>query len=273
MQTRLFTTGPAGFRGPSNSTPLSPVGNNAIFAASLEKPSVMQNRSALWIFTILLALACLWQLSFSFFTSRMEKRAKVEAGYSVDSLIQAEPAMASHDRDSLVIAYENRFLRTHGDEPVYPLLGYTYSECKEREMNLGLDLKGGMAVTLEVSVPELVENMSGNSTDVSFRTAMDAARKRMASSSADFITLFGEEYAKVQGRGPLSAIFYTRTAATCSPATGPMRITWPHCAKRPIRRWRTPSVSCAPVSISSVWPNPSSSGRPSPGVSRSNCLG
>ncbi len=169
----------------------------------------MQNRSALWIFTILLALACLWQLSFSFFTSRMEKRAKVEAGYSVDSLIQAEPAMASHDRDSLVIAYENRFLRTHGDEPVYPLLGYTYSECKEREMNLGLDLKGGMAVTLEVSVPELVENMSGNSTDVSFRTAMDAARKRMASSSADFITLFGEEYAKVQGRGPLSAIFYT----------------------------------------------------------------
>ena len=169
----------------------------------------MQNRGALWIFTILLALACLWQLSFSFFTSRMEKRARVEAGYSVDSLIQAEPAMAELDRDSLEIIYENRYLRTHGDEKVYPVFGYSYAECKEREMNMGLDLKGGMAVTLEVSVPELVENLSGNSTDPSFLAAMDAARQRMLSSDADFITLFGEEYAKVQGRGPLSAIFYT----------------------------------------------------------------
>jgi len=135
----------------------------------------MQNRGALWIFTILLALACLWQLSFSFFTSRMEKRARVEAGYSVDSLIQAEPAMAELDRDSLEIIYENRYLRTHGDEKVYPVFGYSYAECKEREMNMGLDLKGGMAVTLEVSVPELVENLSGNSTDPSFLAAMDAA--------------------------------------------------------------------------------------------------
>ncbi|MEZ4791210.1 MAG: protein translocase subunit SecDF [Flavobacteriales bacterium] len=169
----------------------------------------MQNRGALWIFTILLALACLWQLSFSFFTSRMEKRARVEAGYSVDSLIQAEPAMADLDRDSLEIIYENRYLRTHGDEQVYPVFGYSYAECKEREMNMGLDLKGGMAVTLEVSVPELVENLSGNSTDPSFQAAMNAARQRMLSSDADFITLFGEEYAKVEGRGPLSAIFYT----------------------------------------------------------------
>ncbi|MCB0768145.1 MAG: hypothetical protein KDB95_13130, partial [Flavobacteriales bacterium] len=158
----------------------------------------MQNRGALWIFTILLALACLWQLSFSFFTSRMEKRARVEAGYSVDSLIQAEPAKADLDRDSLEIIFENRYLRTHGDEKVYPVFGYSYAECKEREMNMGLDLKGGMAVTLEVSVPELVENLSGNSTDPSFLTAMDAARQRMLSSDADFITLFGEEYAKVQ---------------------------------------------------------------------------
>ncbi|MCB9178275.1 MAG: hypothetical protein H6590_02470 [Flavobacteriales bacterium] len=66
-----------------------------------------------------------------------------------------------------------------------------------------------MAVTLEVSVPELVENLSGNSTDPSFQAAMNAARQRMLSSDADFITLFGEEYAKVEGRGPLSAIFYT----------------------------------------------------------------
>lgn len=169
----------------------------------------MQNRGALWIFTILLALACLWQLSFSFFTSRMEKKARVEAGYAVDSVLQANPAAAAWDQDSLKLIHENRYLRGHNDDKVYPLFGFTYGECKEREMNMGLDLKGGMAVTLEVSVPELVENLSGNSKDEAFVTAMAAARERMKSSDADFITLFGEEYAKVPGRGPLSAIFYT----------------------------------------------------------------
>lgn len=169
----------------------------------------MQNRGALWILTILLALACLWQLSFSFFTARMENRARVEAGLSVDSLLQADPAAAALDRDSIALVYENRFLHARNDEKVYPLLGYTYGECKEREMNMGLDLKGGMAVTLAVSVPELVENLSGDSKDQAFLTAMSAARERMKSSDADFITLFGEEYAKVPGRGPLSAIFYT----------------------------------------------------------------
>lgn len=169
----------------------------------------MQNRGALWIFTILLALACLWQLSFSFFTSRMEKKARVEAGYAVDSLVEANPAAAAWDRDSLRLMYENRYLRGHNDEKVYPVFGYSYGECKEREMNMGLDLKGGMAVTLEVSVPELVENLSGNSKDPAFAAAMASARERMKSSDADFITLFGEEYAKQSERGPLSAIFYT----------------------------------------------------------------
>jgi SecD/SecF fusion protein len=169
----------------------------------------MQNRGALWIFSILLALACLWQLSFSFFTSRVEKKARVEAGYAVDSLLEANPAAAAWDRDSLRLVFENRYLRDHNDDKVYPVFGYTYGDCKEREMNMGLDLRGGMAVTLEVSVPELVESLSGNSKDEAFVAAMAAARERMKSSDADFITLFGEEYAKIPGRGPLSAIFYT----------------------------------------------------------------
>jgi SecD/SecF fusion protein len=88
-------------------------------------------------------------------------------------------------------------------------LGYTYRECKEKEINLGLDLKGGMAVTLEVSIPELVVNLSGNSSDPAFTKAIASARERMKSSDADFITLFGEEYAKIPEHGPLSAIFYT----------------------------------------------------------------
>lgn len=188
--------------------PLSKLVNNAIFAASLEKPSVMQNRGALWIFTILLALACVYQLSFSIFTSGVEKKARAQAEQQADSML-AVPGNESLDREALVYGFENAYLNGRSEEKVYPLLGYTYRECKEKEINLGLDLKGGMAVTLEVSIPELVENLSENSEDPAFKTAMAAARERQKSSSKDFISLFGEEYAKVPGHGPLSAIFYS----------------------------------------------------------------
>ena len=169
----------------------------------------MQNRGALWIFTILLALACVYQLSFSLFTGRIEREARSVAEQRADSVMSAPGAPARMDRDSLILGFENAFLRERGEDRVYPLLGYTYRECKEKEINLGLDLKGGMAVTLEVSIPELVENLSENSDDASFRTAMANARQRMLSSDADFISLFEQEYAKIPERGPLSAVFYT----------------------------------------------------------------
>ena len=168
----------------------------------------MQNRGALWIFTILLALACAYQLSFSFFTSRKEKEANVEAQRLADSVLTATPN-TTVDREELVLEFENKYLRDHAEDVIYPVLGKTYRECKESEINLGLDLKGGMAVTLEVSIPELVENLSENSTDPAFTTAMAKARERQLSSNSDFITLFGEEYAKIANRPPLSAIFYS----------------------------------------------------------------
>lgn len=168
----------------------------------------MQNRGALWIFTILLALACTYQLSFSVFTSGMEKKARVESNLKADSVL-AIPGNEGQDRDALRIQFENSYLRARSEEKVYPILGYTYGECKEKEINLGLDLRGGMAVTLEVSIPELVVNLSENSEDPAFRTAIANARERQKNSDQDFITLFGEEYAKVPDHGPLSAIFYS----------------------------------------------------------------
>jgi SecD/SecF fusion protein len=168
----------------------------------------MQNRGALWIFTILLALACAYQLSFSIFTSGLEKKARQESAYKADSVL-ALPGNENQDREALMLQFENSFLRARSEEKVYPVLGYTYNECKEKEINLGLDLKGGMAVTLEVSIPELVLNLAENSTDPAFQTAIANARERQKSSDADFITLFGEEYEKVPGHGPLSAIFYS----------------------------------------------------------------
>ncbi len=168
----------------------------------------MQNRGALWVFTILLALACAYQLSFSIFTSGMEKQAAEVARQQADSLLEAEPGRTL-DYDSLKLAFENRYLTEHAEEKVYPVLGYTYRECKEKEINLGLDLKGGMAVTLEVSVPELIEGLSENSDNPAFTTAMANARRRQLTDNADFVTLFGQEYAKIDGRPPLSAIFYS----------------------------------------------------------------
>ena len=168
----------------------------------------MQNRGALWIFTVLLALACAYQLSFSYFTSRLEGKARAAAELQADSVL-ATPDGAGQDRGSLVLDFENAYLRAHAEERVYPVLGYSYRECKEKEINLGLDLKGGMAVTLEVSIPELIENLSENSSDPAFTTALANARKRQLTDNLDFVTLFGQEYAKIENRPPLSAIFYS----------------------------------------------------------------
>ncbi len=173
----------------------------------------MQNRGALWIFTILLGLACFYQLSFSLFTGRVERKAALEAGIQTDSLFnatyEATGDTSGLDRETIFLGFENEELRRRGDDKVYPIFGYTYRECKEKEINLGLDLKGGMAVTLEVDIPALVVNLSENSDDPAFRTAVENTRERLRGADADFISVFGEEYAKIPNRPPLSAIFYT----------------------------------------------------------------
>lgn len=169
----------------------------------------MQNRAALWIFTILLGLACLWQLSFSYFTGRVERQAREEANIQVDSVLNIT-GNERLDRDSVYLHFENRYLRSHGEEQIYPVFKYTYRECKEKEINLGLDLKGGMAVTLEVSIPELVANLADNSDDPQFTQAMHAARARMKTSDADFITLFGEEWNKIDPNARMAAVFHSQ---------------------------------------------------------------
>ncbi|MBK8226014.1 MAG: protein translocase subunit SecDF [Flavobacteriales bacterium] len=168
----------------------------------------MQNRGALWVFTVLLALACAYQLSFSYFTSGLEGQAKADAIAKADSVL-GTPEGAARDRSQVELDYENAYLRAHAEDKVYPLLGYTYRECKEKEINLGLDLRGGMAVTLEVSVPELIENLSEESNDPAFKQAMANARQRQLSDNKDFVSLFDEEYRKIENRPPLSAIFYS----------------------------------------------------------------
>ncbi len=172
----------------------------------------MQNRTALWVFTILLAIACLWQLSFSFFSGGLEGKALKNATFQADSVLGVAGS-DKLDRDSLILVFENSFLREHADDVVYPVFGYTYKECKEREINQGLDLKGGMAVTLEVSIPELVVNLSGNSQDPAFQQAIANAREAQKKSTDDYITLFDQEFRKVAPQASLAAIFSTQENA------------------------------------------------------------
>lgn len=147
----------------------------------------MQNKGAISFFAILLAVICLFELSFTWVVSSVEKDA---ARY------------AAGDPDK-----ERQYLDSIAGLPVYNILikKYTYNECKEKELNLGLDLKGGMNVTLEVSVPDVVRSLSNYSNDPTFNQAMELASKNARNSSRDFLTLFAEAVNQIDPNARLSS--------------------------------------------------------------------
>ncbi len=152
----------------------------------------MRNKGAIKLVAILLALVCVYQLSFTFVTARIEKKATAYA--------KGDPVKKIFYKDSLAGA------------PVYNFLWlkkYTYRQCQEREFNLGLDLKGGMNVMLEVSVVDLVRSLSNYSTDSTFNQALLLAKKQVQSSQDDFVTLFGKAFEKMDPNAKLAAVFNT----------------------------------------------------------------
>lgn len=164
----------------------------------------MQNKGAVKLFAIALALVCLYQLSFTWFSSRVEKKA---ASYAEARTVGIEDPI---EKEAKYKEVENYYLDSMSSEKIYNFFWirkYTYADCKEREINLGLDLRGGMNVTLEVSVDEVLMSLSNHSTDPDFLKAMDMARK-MAPSEA-FVSRFGKAYKEVAPNGRLSSIFST----------------------------------------------------------------
>ena len=153
----------------------------------------MQNKGAIRLFAILLVLVSLYQLMFTFQTRRVENVAKEIAGGDPDK--------------------EFAYLDSIKNETVYNFLWvarkYTYQECKEREINFGLDLKGGMNLILEVKVADVVRALSNYNTDETFVKALRAAEEAEKSSSEDFIKLFGEEFSKIDANAQLATIFNT----------------------------------------------------------------
>ncbi len=147
----------------------------------------MQNKGFVKVFAVLLTLVCLFYLSFTMVTNRYYKKAEVYAG--------GDPKLESHYLDSL------------STEKVW--LGYTLKKCRSMELNLGLDLKGGMNVIMEISVSDVLKSLAGDSTDPKFNQALENAKARHTTSQKDFISLFAEEYHKLDPGARLSAVFGT----------------------------------------------------------------
>jgi SecD/SecF fusion protein len=176
----------------------------------------MQNKGAIKFFAIALAIVCLFQLSFTFFSKKVERNAvaysRNEAATSqAKELAKGNTVLEQVLLDSISKARERYFLDSMSGQTVYNILvrKYTYQEVKERELNLGLDLKGGMNVTLEVSVVDIVRALSGNSTNPVFTQAIDKALEKQKASQTDFVTLFGESFKEVDPNASLAAIFNT----------------------------------------------------------------
>ena len=145
----------------------------------------MQNKGFVKVFAVLLTLVCLFYLSFSFVTRHhMNKAAE-------------DPKGEAHYLDSVQ------------NEKVW-LGAYTLKQCREMEIGLGLDLKGGMNVILEVSVPDVVKALADHKSDEAFNNAVSTAAKQAVTSQDDFITLFVNEYKKQAPQGTLAELFATQ---------------------------------------------------------------
>jgi len=176
----------------------------------------MQNKGIVKFFAILFVLVCLFQLSFTFVSKHIESKGKSYATSPKAQALAKQIAKGDKFRellvyDSLVKAREKFFFDSIADQVVYNIgvRKYTYKEVKERELNLGLDLKGGMNVTMEVSVPDILKALSNYSTDTTFNEALRLAREKQKNSNADFVDLFYESFKELDPNGSLAAIFAT----------------------------------------------------------------
>ncbi len=176
----------------------------------------MQNKGAIKFFAIAFALVCLFQLSFTFFTTSIERKAR-EFANNEETIKLAKELAKGHELregflfDSIAKTRENYYLDSMSNEIVFNILlrKYTYKECKEREINLGLDLKGGMNVVLEVKVGDIVKALSGNSQNPVFLKALKLTYEKQKDSQKDFVTLFGEAFEEVDPNARLAAVFNT----------------------------------------------------------------
>ena len=170
----------------------------------------MQSKGWIRLVAILLAIASIWQLSFTAITRIQESKAAKYAEQQALQFVESNKVAAEvreYVQDSVANIRNRAYIDSIGPEKVF--LGYTYQSVKEKEINLGLDLKGGMNVMLQVQLEDLVKALSGNSSDPDFVAAIAQAKANNTASSADFIGLFEEAWNQVAPQRRLAEIFAT----------------------------------------------------------------
>ena len=170
----------------------------------------MQSKGWIRMVAILLAIACIWQLSFTLVTRIEENKAAKKAHEEALEIVQAQGLEETEFIIDSVANVRNRVIIDElGPEKVY--LGYSFKSVKEKEINLGLDLKGGMNVMLQVQLEDLVTALSGGSTDPDFLAAMALAKSRNVNTRENFIDLFATAWAETAGASGkrLTSIFGT----------------------------------------------------------------
>ena len=173
----------------------------------------MQSKGAIRLVAILLAIACFWQLSFTLVTNLQEKKAeKYAEKAAVAAMNSAEfnripEAEKAYYLDSIRKNQNRWYTDSISSEKVY--FGYKFKDVKSKEINLGLDLKGGMNVMLQVQLEDLVKALAGENQTPEFNRAVTLAKERSINSQSDFITLFGEAWNEVSGGQRLAQIFGT----------------------------------------------------------------
>ena len=175
----------------------------------------MQNKGAIRFFAIAFALVCLYQLSFTYVGGRVKKHASEYAHN--EKAVQEAKQLANGNReletyylDSISKARESYYLDSVNNKVVYNMLigKYTYKEVKDRELNLGLDLKGGMNVVLEVKVADIIKTLAGShANDPIFMKALKMASQMQKNSNQDYVTLFGTAFQKIDPNARLASIF------------------------------------------------------------------
>ena len=173
----------------------------------------MQSKGAIRFVAILLLLASLWQLSFTLVTNVQEKKAVKYAEAKAEAAMQtaAFGKVAEGDKafylDSIRKVENRRYIDSISSEKIY--FGYSYKDVKSKAINLGLDLKGGMNVMLQVQLKDLVKALAGGNEAPEFTQALALAEERSVNSRQDFITLFAEAWEETSNGMPLAQVFGT----------------------------------------------------------------
>ena len=166
----------------------------------------MKLKGLVWFFAIALMLISIWELSYTWVVRNYESTVKAKAEKIV-KVSTPELKKESEEYNTAVKVRMQRILDSTKDQSIYPIIGTSYQKCKENELNLGLDLQGGISVTLDVNLEGLLKSLSNNSKDTVLLKAIQTATAEKANSDADYITLFRDAFIQQNGAGKLKDLF------------------------------------------------------------------